>query len=633
MTAEATVNNIIEDARTYAEESYDNGVGLISAAINAARGYTYITLEANLPQIDEVEIATIPDPGDFTGVLEAPGTAPVLGAFGPVHIPVFSDLRDAPEAIDTSGLFQHPLPDGSLPTLEAQEPTLTDPNLPVTPVLQDITFPTLRPIDSPDAPSISLPVFDGVRPQNPPTAPNDLKCMFEDAYNSMLPEMQSYIDNQVLSFIERYYPDYSANMSKAQLRLEEMLDGKALPEEIEQAIFDRARGRVNREVVQSESTAFDIFAKRGFSMPQGMLAEELSRGHQTAADRNAAAATEIAIKQAELAQSNLQFAISSVLSLQEGVRSAAIQYASTLVSTNGAALQYAQGLVGSAIELYNVQVKQFQVEVDLYRAYASVYELEIKSELAKIQIFESEVRLAELQGTLNKLDVELVAQQVAVSKSRIELYAEEINGVKLTLDVQEQQLDLYKAQVDAYLAKVKVKESEFRIYEAAMNGDTMKVRANIAEFDGFRSEAAALTAGGQLEVAHMSGDITRNTNIVDVYKAEIAQYAANLDFNKTTFEADLKAYLSYLDRYRIRIDSEIAEAKLILDQRLGNADIAHKEARHDLDRAITNSSNFVKLTDIEATTTMQGAKVYAAIAEAAISAQHTMVQLVNQTVQ
>jgi hypothetical protein len=633
MAAEATLNNIIDDARTYASESYDLGADLIDSAQNAARAYTWIEFTGSIPNVDEISIADVTDPGDFAGSLTKPGGNPSLGAFGPVHIPVFDSLREAPDPIDTGDLFQHPVPDGSLPNLDAQEPVLNDPTLPDEPVLQDITFPTLRDIEVPDAPDISLPAFAGVRPQNPPTAPNDLKCMFDDAYNSMLPEMQAYIDTQVTSFIERYYPDYSANMAKAQTRLEEMLDGKALPEEIEQAIFDRARGRVNREVVQAEDNAFEAFARRGFTMPQGMLAEELSRGHQAAADRNAQAAIDIAVKQAEIAQSNLQFAITSVLSLQEGVRAAAIQYAQVLVGTNQAALQYAQALVSSAVELYNVQVKQFGTEVELYKAYASVYELEIKAELAKIEIFEAEVKLATLQGDLNKLDVELVGQQVDLSKQQIQLYAEQLRGAALVLDVQAQKLDLYKAQVEAYLAKVRVKESEFKIYEAAMSGDEMKVRANMAEFEAYRAEAAALTAGGQLEVAHMKGDIERNSNIIDIYKAEVAEYAANLDFEKVEFEADLKAYLAALDRYKLKIETEITQGRLLLEQQVANGELAVKEGRLSLDARIASSNNFVKLTGIQADTAIQGARIYASIAEAAVSAQHTMVQLVNQTVQ
>lgn len=633
MSTEDSVNNIIADARNYAEDSFGSAQELIDAANQVAKGVTYVEPDLdNLGEITWPEVDELPEAPIFDASLEIPGNMPTLGQMDSLYVPDLSSIPDPPEELDTSELFNHAVPN-ALEAFTGSPPDLDEIDTPEAPTLRPVTSPNLRDLYEPTIPDLNIPEFIAKEPEEPPAPPENLRQEFDSIYNQMVPEMKAQVDGEAEQFIERFYPGSTQMLGKLMDRLNTYLEGgTALPEEVEQGIYDRARSRVYNELRHTEGQAWEQAARRGHTLPPGILLQQVRQAHQDAANNNAQTAHEVAKQQAELEQQNLQFAVSTAVELQAAVRNGSVQYAQTLLQVNQQAMQYAQSVIGYMVEAYNLAVQKYRTDLEHEQTRIQIFEARIRSEMAKVDKFNAEVRFAEAIGQMNQLDLQQMAQELDINRNRISLYAEEMRAVATRLEQQRLQLDRFRSEIEAYDAKARAKESEFRAYEAAMSGDRAKVDAKTAEYDGYRTHVGGLESRNRAEIQQQEAIATNNQNVVEKYKAELTPYLTEVDVNKTEFQGEVDAYRAKLDQYRADIDAQIQELNAQVQTQSENAAHQRHLAQLKTDVALKNAGLAMDRVKVQADTAINGAQLYANIAGAAVSAQNTMVQLAAETI-
>lgn len=632
MAVEDTAQDIIDDARLYAQNSFDFVTGLINIL------FFLVPAEIDLddpPPIDWDDNFTPPElpdvPPEFTGSLQLPPDEPALGQLQSVHIPEFDNIGDVPD-ITTPG-FNFSVPD-PLEAFTEPVPDVGDVSIPASPAVSFPNPPTLRDIETPVVPEINTPTFDIPLPPSPPAIdPDKAITEYRNEFDNVGNTLRANIEGHIEAFTERYAPDNQALFESLMAKLNNDLDGgTGIPESVEQQIFDRARGRIDAQNVRSMNTLQRETLRRGFELPDRTAIAFLWRSDQEASTRASEAAIDIAAKQADLEQANIRATVSESANIQAQVRQGAISYGQLLLGLHTLSRGVASDIANLVIESYNLALRQYEAEVTLYRTHMELLDLKIRAELMKVQIFEAQVRVAQLLGTLNEQDLRLMQQTVDIERAKIDVYAEQLRAVSVELDTKRLRLELFRAKIEGYQATATAKEMEYRAFEAAIRGDEAKLRGEIAKLEAYRAEIDAKTAKGSFEVARMQGDTEYNRQIVETYAQLLRAWVTRLDANKTQFEGDLQVYTALLRQYEVQLQQKIDELRVQLEYRKEQAVNARQQAANEIEVNIQRVGLLNARLGIIADAVRQGSSVYGNIAGAALSAQNTMVQLAATTV-
>jgi hypothetical protein len=219
-------------------------------------------------------------------------------------------------------------------------------------------------------------------------------------------------------------------------RLQEVItDGATgLDPVVEQAIWDRARGRQELENIRMYNEAEQYFSSRGFVLPTGALANRLQEISIEVARNNANLNNDILTKQAELAQTNFQFAAEKgaavVVQLTELSIKSVLDYNKGTVESFMASVEAYKQEISSVLSLLEAQTKVYTAEADVYKSGALVDNADIAAqvEIAKISLQEASLR-AELE--LKRVSTELEA---AMKLHQLQVLAYE-SGSKVTSQI------------------------------------------------------------------------------------------------------------------------------------------------------------------------------------------------------
>ena len=265
---------------------------------------------------------------------------------------------------------------GTIPVFTDEIPTI---NLPVKPGDLSVTAPGDAPdietdFNFPDPVSYTLPDVPTFESLNLPTA-LDLNI---PTFDLDIPTVPGYLvpPGLTFNFNEQAYSStlFSALTNELLNRIQN--GGTGLTPDIEQAIWDRARNREDQNAIRSENNLSIEQASRGFKRPSGAYLAAIDFLAQETQNKNADLSREIAIKQAELEQKNIEFALQTSLALEQSY----IQYYSQVQQRAFDTEKYLQE---AAINIYEAQIKQFGIQLEIYKTYSQAFESRVKAELAK----------------------------------------------------------------------------------------------------------------------------------------------------------------------------------------------------------------------------------------------------------
>ena len=169
-------------------------------------------------------------------------------------------------------------------------------------------------------------------------------------------------------FLNTWFPRTNACLTAAEQWLCDTIQngGTGIPADVENQIWERSRARELVEASRLEAEAAEDFARRGFSMPPGALADRVDRIRQDTANKISTHGRDVAIKQAEIAIDTIKFAVSEALKYRLAAIQAALEYWKGYLSPYDIAAKRAMAEVEIKTKFYNSALEYFKAEISLY---------------------------------------------------------------------------------------------------------------------------------------------------------------------------------------------------------------------------------------------------------------------------
>ena len=490
---------------------------------------------------DPLVVPDVPTPPDLTPDFP---DLPSDFVLGDIRLPVFSD---APEFTLAAPVVSYPPPPGDIDATAPDNPPTIDIDsivYPDDPIYTLSTVPTLESLTIPTAPVTNIPTFSATEPDDTDLVIPGLTFAYtEDEYDSAL--LQA-VTAELIDRIQN--------------------GGTGLPVTVETAIWNRARDREEQTSKKTKQELVDDYAKRGFSLPPGVLFAKLQEASQAAQNQIATLSRDIAIKQAELEQSNIQHAIENSIRLE----STLINYKNAKAQRAFDAARLAQEF---AIGLFDVAVKKLNAQVQIYNAAATIYEAQIRGELAKVEIFRSEIEAQKLINDINESNVRVYTAQLQGIQVQADVFKTQMDAVRTRLEGEKTRLDTYRAQIENYIAQVQAKKNEYDIFSSQINAELSKVQVYEAQVSAFseRIKAYASTVDAQSKIT--DADIASENARLEAYKAKLSAAISRTDVEAKRvdalvqiFNSDVQAYSALLtaEQTRYQTDSDITRLNIDL---------------------------------------------------------------------
>jgi hypothetical protein len=403
-----------------------------------------------------------------------------------------------PTAYSFSGVHYSP-DDVPLPTTPAIDTapdiaTLVVPTKVTPPSYEDPTLGSLFNITLPTIPTIVFPAIDITAPIYSIPSPV--------AWSFNVGEVIITDDPMIQAVLDRL----TANINTG---------GTGLSAAVEAAIWARGLEREEQQLDDSVDKATAMWAKKGFSLPDGELADSLMVLQTEYLNRKLDRSREIEIKQAELEQANLFKSMELAVNLASTLINMLIRYEELVFKGQEATAKYAN-------EYIDLQIKTYMSKVEAYKATAQVYESIIRAEIAKVEVYKAQIEGQRLIGDVNKQTVEIYTEKIRATSVLVDRYKTEVQAMVAELEVEKAKIEANKLQFDVWAKKADVIIAKYNGEVEAYKAGSM-VNISNAELQAKQAEADLRAAISAVEVSVKSYEVSERSNNL---KANIQMEAA-----------------------------------------------------------------------------------------------------------
>lgn len=403
-------------------------------------------------------------------------------------------------------------PNTAMPTRpDTPEVTLIDVEVGDAPALPDIDDPDLYTITMPAVPDLTIPEFEGVRPVRDFDAPQRTFTWSPDAYD----------DTQI-----QVVRDRLSSMA---------IDGLGLPPAIEQAIFERARGREDALSLAATQEAEAALAARGLRQPAGLLQKLLTRVGAEARQRASAANRELSIAVAQQNVEAVRFALSTAITLEMALVQA--NTANNELSLRGAQIEQQLG-----IELFNTKVALHNADVEAFKADAVVLETRIRALGHEIDLYKAEVDAQKVIGDVNETLVRGLAERLRARGILIDLYRANVEAARVKGEHNSQLLEQERLRLQAFETDVNAWAKQQDGYRISVEAELGNLRAQevLGNVYGRRIEAWKTKNDGYFEQGRFQ--IATQIQQLEKYKAALQGALIDSQTQVAERESQLRAY-------------------------------------------------------------------------------------------
>lgn len=530
---ENIVENSIHDSQTFATSSRNQANAAITALSNVQ--FNLIGQAPTPPTINaDVQISYTLDPVTAT-------------SFGSVQ---------GPQGIDTLPTMDG-VPEISTITIPDFVSSINSINIPTAPAFSDLGAVPVQPALStdvviPTSPTITEPTLDSLAVLNLPT------YVFPDlpVFTATAPTFQGTQLSTVLQWTPPVYTERV--LGDVVIAIERMFaGGTGLPPAIEQALFDRARGREDQLVRKAVSEASVEFSSRGFVNPPGMLASRVDQIRQEATMKSQAANRELSIQAAQWEIENLRFAVTQGIAAESLLVNIFLEIGRRI-------FEAAKFQIESDIQVYNAVASVFNIQQQGYRIAAEVFQIQVNAALSKLEGYKAQIQGELAKAQINQSIVAAFSAKVQALMSRVEIYKAQMQGAQIQTEIIKNQIQAYVANVEGYSARVNAEKTKFDAYKSQVEGEASK--AGIIE-----AEAHAYAASIQGKVAGVEAMATKANVVISNNKLKIEGYAARVDAEKTKMQyqldnvqANAQAFIASTQRFVADSEAQKAKAQLQL---------------------------------------------------------------------
>lgn len=543
----------------------DEALATANAAISALSGVG-LGAPANPPRLELGEI-DIPPPVSPDG--------PQLRNFGEIYQP------NDPAFEDLYALIGVNLSDLEI-NIGEFDPTTGAINMPATPAPIDTSGQPSRPTTStvtiPTAPDLVLPTLANLTELSIPT------FTFPDlpTFDGQEPEFAEARPSTVLIWDE---PEYESDvLTDVTTRVRAMLaGGTGLPATVQQALFDRARGREVLTALEAEQQAFDSFAAKGYSMPPGMLVEQVNVAREKSRLAQNALSRDILIESAKWEIENLRFAVEKGIALETVLIQKFMEVARR-------SFEAAKFQVESEIKIFDSMVAVYNAKQQGYRTAAEVFKIRVDAELAELEVFKAQIQGEIAKGQLNEQKVREYEARLKAMTAFLDIYRAKMEGAKVESEVVRNQIEGYKADIQAYAERLDAEKKRFDAYEAQVRAEAAKAGALEAEARAYAATVQAQESRGNLKMKWVDGKIAALRAATEKFAAQVEAQKSQVTASSAAIEARARAYGVDIQRYTAEIqgaNEAVRSTVQVAEARLRNL-VAFYEAQMGEYNAITN---------------------------------------------
>jgi hypothetical protein len=517
---------------------------------------------------------------DSTGLVDDLAALEDPPAFNPSITTI--SIPNAPGEIDISGM--------------PERPTISDVVLPASPSLPIPSEPALRDIVIPTFEFPDLPVFDAAAPEFEGSDISSVIAWTEPTYNSEL-------------------------MDELVAKVRWMLEGgTGIPPAVEAALFDQARAKEDITATKAIDEAFNTWAARGFDMPPGMLAKQVSAASEHNHLQVNALARDILSKSAVWEIENLRFAVQQGLALEQLLVNIFNNMAQRM-------FEAAKHRVESELSIYNAKVALYNAKQAGYQATATVYEIRIKGELAKLEVFKAEIDGQRAIGEVNEQLVKLYTAKLGAIESQVGIYKAQMEGAKVQAEIGSNQISAYRADIEAYSSRLTASKVRFDAYEAQIRGESAKIGILEAESRAYAATVQAFESKNNVRTSKIRAQVDAIQAGVSKYTAEIEAERSRITSEVEVIKANTGAYTADVGRYTAEIQAASSEQEMharAIEARLRN-NIALFEVQ--LKQYDATVSRIIEEARLKNEAAKAAGQVAAQIASGAMSGMHISASL------
>ncbi|KGG87581.1 hypothetical protein [Comamonas thiooxydans] len=498
-------------------------------------------------------------------------TTPVISVrWGTIAAPNLPDLPDLPElpqvGFTTPGDMPAALDLGSLPDVEVVGFDLLPPAMdfgaaPDLVIGQAPALPQMREVAIPDAPDVSL-----------PDAPEFLSLTTHsfggvNLHEDWLARLDDVPELQLLEpapFEFKRAPGYASELMgnlKAILAAR-IQGGTGLSPVVEQAIWDRSRDRETQIALAREREVMRGAEALGFPLPSGVLAGQLADARREYHDKLSGLARDIAIKQAELEQSNVKDAITQGLALEGQLMDQALQL-------DRLSFDAAKAAADHSIAAHNAVLERFKALLDGYRTYAMAYETVIKAEMNKVEVYKALLQAEQTKADINQSLVARYKAEIDGRMAAVEIYKARVQAAQTLVGLEQTRIQAGGEQIRAFVATINAETSKVELYKARAQAEATKQDAYKSQVQAYGAYTGAQAERARVAIAQAQAKIAAKELEWSGWKAKLSAEVAKMD-------AASKQSAILVDGYRV--SAHAIEAKAASYMRRWEADIKQYEA-------------------------------------------------------
>lgn len=538
--------------------------------------------------IGDWEMPELGDPSAFMSELDKlenpPVFAPSVGQFQVPEPPAFRDFGGAPEAPGAPVIELPALPDLTEPSMEA-----------------------LDPIEVPTFEFLQLPVFEA----EPPEWPEEIKPP-KGEFN---PEMPGY-------------GEVAAGLVFQSVALETVLDrvttmlngGTGIPAVVEQAMFDRARGREEINGQKAVDEAFTDFAARGFTLPPGALAARVQDAREAATLAASAVNRDILVESAKWEIDNLRFAVQQGIALESMLMN---QF--NVMSDR--TLKIAETQFQAEFTVFNAFLALFNARQSAYEIQAKIYETQMRGELSKLEAQKTQLEALKVRGDLNEQRVKIFTARWQAVAQRVEAYKAQMQGAQTHSDLYRSQVEAYRASVQAWGEQIQADKVRFDAYDSRMKGEQAKAGVLEAESRAFAATVQAYEAGNNLKVQRIQTRLASLDAMVRKFGVEVQARQSKHQSRLGQIQAATQLYQADITKFSALVQADTSDreiqvryAESTLRNHLAHYEILMREYDSRMNR-------MVEEVKIQAQAIQAAGQMASQLAAGAMSAMHVQASL------
>ncbi len=431
-------------------------------------------------------------------------------------------------------------------------------------------------------------------------------------FGEPLPSYTLTIPPLTFSYVEVEYLSDLKDALTAKLLSDVENGGTGLSAAVEEAIWERTRERDEDDYQDAADKLDSRWAGKGFSLPDGVLTELHQKLIIDYRNKREEVNRDIMIKQAELAQVNTHFAITSSLSLEQ----LELNHANEIANR---ALKAEEASVNFGIAYHNLKVTDYNIQLEKGKVQAIIQNSQLEAEKLKLEEYRTSLLESEAKG---KLDRDLLAKynlDLERYQKFLNLFQSEQGAVQTALGIEGLKIDFYNSNITEFRSRLEAQSKQAELYIAQTEGELGKVKVYEAELSAERTRVDTLRLQVDTELAKLKQSIDLQELELRAFLGNIEAYKATSQIAQIELSQEAIMYGHDIDKYRGEMSRDTAQLGLSIETMIKQRALDIQNAGVRLENAKANLQAVISTAGLRVEASKGIASAYVSLAGAAMS--------------